>query len=407
MLLSIISNRINKWFIGFGKWTDLYNTNLQQRTHMADLLKIRASNGNGITWQFVDETMVGYAINLDKPPTVTIHDGDIWHVELVETKVNKGRQKTAVVRLIARLHVMQPWEKLTGLPTHWIDSMDLKCILAWLTSGTDIILIGPTGTGKTTLGFVLAKTLGWQEPCKVDVYTIKRTTDLFGTDAARDGSTFFVRSSLLDYIDRATIALKEGLDTHFIVILDEINRVHAKVNESMHGLFDDTRQVTIPTADGSKIVRLPPNLHTIGTMNVGSAYLGTHGLDAALKSRFAPITVRQMPIDYETKKLVTETGILESQALSIVQVARTLRESADGGQLSSAPDYRSCRNVARLVKCGVNLKMALIKGFLGWYEGELILNDQGEVTQPNSEVAKAFSALRMKGIAKASDLTLK
>lgn len=374
---------------------------------MADLLKIRASNGNGITWQFVDETMVGYSINLDKPPTVTIHDGDIWHVELVETKANKGRQKTAIVRLIARVQALAPWQKLTELSGYWIDPVDLKCLLAWLHAGTDVILVGPKGTGKTTLSFALTKALGWQDPCKVDVYTIKRTTDLFGTDAARDGSTFFVRSSLLDYIDRATIALKEGLDTHFIVILDEINRVHAKVNESMHGLFDDTRQVTIPTAEGSKIVRLPPNLHVIGTMNIGASYLGTHGLDEALKDRFAPLPLKSMPIDYEVKKLVADTSILETQALSIVQVARTLREASDGGQISFAPSYRACRNVAYLVSAGLSLKMAVIKGFLGWYEGELVLNEQGEVTQPNSEVAKAFSALRMKGITKASDLALK
>ncbi len=373
---------------------------------MADLLKIRASNGNGITWQFVDETMVGYAINLDKPPSVTIHDGDIWHVELVETKT-KGRQKTAIVRLIALVQVLAPWQKITELPGYWIDPVDLKCLLAWLHAGTDVILVGPKGTGKTTLSFALTQALGWQEPCKVDVYTIKRTTDLFGTDAARDGSTFFVRSSLLDYIDRATIALKKGLDTHFIVILDEINRVHAKVNESMHGLFDDTRQVTIPTAEGSKIVRLPPNLHVIGTMNIGASYLGTHGLDEALKDRFAPLPLKPMPIDYEVKKLVADTSILETQALSIVQVARTLREASDGGQISFAPSYRACRNVAYLVSSGLSLKIAVIKGFLGWYEGELVLNEQGEVTQPNSEVAKAFSALRMKGIAKVSDLGLK
>jgi len=375
---------------------------------MADLLKIRASNGAGITWRFVDETMVGYTITLDKPPTVTINDGDVWQVELVETKQDKGRRtKLAVVRLIARVQALAPWQKLSELPGFWIDATDLKCLMSWLHAGTDVILVGPKGTGKTTLSFVLAKTLGWQEPCKVDVYTIKRTTDLFGTDAARDGSTFFVRSSLLDYIERATIALKEGLDTHFLVILDEINRVHAKVNESMHGLFDDTRQVSVPTAEGTKIVRLPPNLHVIGTMNVGAQYLGTHGLDEALKDRFAPLPLKPMPIDYEVTKLVGDTGVMEAQALSIVQVARTLREAADGGQISFAPSYRACRNVAYLVSAGLPLKTSVIKGFLGWYEGDLVLDEKGEVTQPNSEVAKAFSALRMKGIAKASDLQLK
>jgi len=376
---------------------------------MADLLKIRASNGDGIKWQFVDETMVGYAINLDKPPTVTINDGDIWHVELVGTKADKSRRKTAIVRLIALLQVIAPWQRLTSLHGFYINPDDLYDVMGWLHTGKNIILVGPKGVGKTTFCFALAKALGWQEPCKVDVYTIRRTTDLFGTDAARDGSTLFVRSSLLDYIERATIALKEGIDTHFLVILDEINRVHAKVNESLHGLFDDTRQVSIPTAEGTKIIRLPTNLHTFGTMNVGTSYLGAHGVDEALKDRFESIKLRPMPLDYEVQQLISSTGILEAHALSIVQVARTLRESADGGQICSARSYRGCLSAAGLVSVGVPLKRAIIRAFLGplMYEGDLELNEQGEVIQPNSEVAKAFSALRMKGVAKPSDLALK
>lgn len=371
---------------------------------MADLLRIRAHNGDGLTWRFVDETMVGYRVILDQLPTMVINDGDVWQVELVGTETEKGkRTKRATVRLVAKVQELKPWQKLRELPDHWIDQGNLQCILAWLHAGTDVILIGPKGTGKTTLGFVLARTLGWQEPCKVDVYTIRRTTDLFGTDAARDGSTLFVRSTLLDYIERARIAFENNLDTQFLVILDEINRVHAKVNESLHGLFDDTRQVTIVTAEGSKIVRLPRNLHVIGTMNMGAEYLGTHGLDDALKDRFAPIRLRPMPVDFEVKKLVGETHILESQALAIVQVAETLRQAAGGGQISFAPSYRACRNVAHLVNTGMDLRKSLINGFLGWYDGELALTEQGEVADPNSEMARAFSALRMKGLARAKD----
>lgn len=371
---------------------------------MADLLRIRAHNGDGLTWRFVDETMVGYRVVLDQPPTMVMNDGDVWQVELVGTGTEKGkRTKRATVRLVAKVQELKPWQKLKELPDHWIDRDDLQCIMAWLHAGTDVILIGPKGTGKTSLGFVLTRALGWQEPCKVDVYTIRRTTDLFGTDAAKDGSTLFVRSSLLDYIERARIAFENKLDTQFLVILDEINRVHAKVNESLHGLFDDTRQVTIVTAEGSKIVRLPRNLHVIGTMNMGAEYLGTHGLDEALKDRFAPIKLKAMPIDYEVKKLVGETHILETQSLAIIQVAEALRQASNGGQISFAPSYRACRNVAHLVNAGMELKKAVIKGFLGWYEGELALDDRGEVVDPNSEMAKAFSALRLKGLARAKD----
>ncbi len=367
---------------------------------MADLLRVRARNGTGITWEWVDETMVGCSIQLDQSPVMTINDGDVWHVELVGT-TTKSRRKSATVRLVSKVQELKAWQHITELPGHWVDPITLQCVLTWLHEGTDIILIGPKGTGKTTLPFVLAQTLGWQEPCKVDVYTIKRTTDLFGSDAAVEGSTLFRRSSLLDYIERAHIAVSEDVDTHFLVILDEINRVHAKSNESMHGLFDDTRQVSVMTTDGSKTIKLPPNIHFIGTMNAGAEYLGTHQLDEALKDRFAPIKLAPMPEDYEVKKLVAETNILEVQATAIVKVARALREAANAGQIGFSPSYRACRNAARLLKHSrgkdqLNLRMVIIKSFLGWHEG--VLNEKGEPLDPNSEVAKAYAALRMRGL---------
>lgn len=366
---------------------------------MADLLHIRASNGKGISWSFVDQTMVGYEIELDQPPYATIHHGDVWQVELVGTrKKPRAQGKIATVRLIAKVQELKAWQKLKTLPNFWIPQDDLQEILIWLHTGTDVILQGPKGTGKTSLAFVVAEALGWQEPFKVDVYTIKRTTDLFGSDAAHKGSTHFVRSGLLDYIERAVVALEQGLETQFIVILDEINRVHAKANESLHGLFDDTRQVSIVTTEGSKIIRLPSNVHFVGTMNLGPQYQGTYQLDEALKDRFAAKRMRPMPTDYEVKRLVAETGILERQALSIVQVSQALRDAALGGQIGFSPSYRGCRNVARLVKHGVDLRRAIIKGFLGWYDGELELDARGEImAQANSEIAKAYSALRMKG----------
>ncbi len=368
---------------------------------MADLIRIKAERENGSShWSFVDEAMAGYKIKLDQKPNEQINDGDVWEVDPVHIETKKAKAKIAIVRLVAKVQVLKKWQKIKELPDFWIGEIDLQTAMSWLNANTSIMLIGPKGTGKTTFSYKVAEALGWQTPYKVDVYTIKRTTDLFGTDAARDGSTHFIKSGLLDYIERAMIAYREGLDTHFMVILDEINRVHAKANESMHGLFDDTRQVSIITTEGSKTITLPPNIHFVGTMNEGAEYLGTHGIDDALKDRFAPLRLKPMPLDYEVAKLVRETSVVESQALSIVQTANALRAAAKAGQISFAPSFRICRSTGQLVVNGMGLRTAVIKGMLGWYEGEVDIKSDGNVSvEQNTEIAKAYSALRMRGVA--------
>ena len=363
---------------------------------MTDLLLIRAKNGGTITWEFTDKDMAVCAVELDQPPQVAVNEGDVWRVQLVKTvKKVRTQQRTAVVRLVAKVQELKPWEKLVELPGHWIEPTKLKCILSLMHEGSDIILIGPAGTGKTTIAYRIAEALGWQEPFKVDTYTIKRTTDLFGTDAADKGTTKFVRSGLLDYIQRAIIALKRGLDTQYIVILDEINRVHEKSNNAMHGMFDDTRQVSFVTTSGPLIVKLPPNLHFIGTMNQGADYLGTFGTDTATKDRFAAIKIDRMPEDYEVRMLAAETGIMEKQALTIVRTVAALRRASESGTLSFAPSFRGCRHVARCLKHNIDLRDAVIQVLLSWYEGELALNANRELTNANTEVAKAYSALKM------------
>gem|GEM_PF-1469186 len=370
---------------------------------MADLLRIRASNGAGITWQFADEAMAGYDVVVDRAPDIAIHDGDVWHVELVntESRGKTGRRKVATVRLVARVSTLQPWQRVTALDDHWIDPIDLRVLLAWLHAGVDVILIGPKGTGKTSLGYALCRTLGWQEPCKVDVAVIKKTADLFGVEAAAQGSTHFVRSALHDYLERAHVALRDGLDTQFLLLFDEINTVHAASTSGLHGFFDFTRQVTITTTSGPKTVRIPPNVHALGTMNVG--YAGTFELSQALLDRFEVLRVGAMPRDLEARKLVKDTGISEGVAGGIVDTARALRDAANGNQVSFAPSYRTCLAVARLITAGIEKKPAFVRGFLGYYSGDIRIENGMIVVQPNTEAAKALAALRMKGVIEAKD----
>ena len=360
------------------------------------LLRITANQSpEGLTWSSTDGQFDSYKIRLDTPPTESVKDGDVWEVEFLD-KVERtpASRATVTFRLIAKVRELQPWQNITQLHDFWINAPTLQNILIWLHEGQDIIFIGESGSGKTTLPFALSKTLGWQQPCKVDAAMMKKASDFFGKGGAADGKAFFAESPMMQYIRRAQIAHQNGINTRFIIILDELNRVHAHTGDGLHGLFDDTRQISIPTSEGGLIIQLPPNLHFLGTINQGGSYVGTFQMDQALKSRFSPVKIPRMPRDVETKKLAVEVGITEQEAGYIVDTATRLRDACASGQVSFAPDYRICRATAYLIKHGKPVKEALVNGLLGWYDGELDLNYRGEVSDPNSEVAKAYSSIR-------------
>lgn len=367
---------------------------------MADILAVRATkDGPALSWTFVNaDAHPGVNIRLFSEPHTAINDGDVWEAEFVNKEKGRGASRSVItVRLVTKLQELKPWERLTELTDHWVDSTTLRTILVWLHNRRNVMLIGPKGSGKTSLPAAIATTLGWQDPCKVDVYTIRHTVDLFGSEGAVEGSTIFRPSAFLDYIERAVIAYEHGRDTFFLVVLDEINRAHAKMNETLHGLLDHTRQVTVTTSQRARTIKLPPNLLVMATMNTGAAYQGIFQLDAALKDRFLPAHIGYMPYDTEVRLLSQRGQIAESTAAKIVDVARALRTAEQAGHITFAPSFRACLGVADLARHGMPLSIALPAGLMQWCEGGQLI-DGKFVAVAGSEFSKAIAAARLKGI---------
>ncbi len=375
---------------------------------MADLLLVRAEadakEAGKLRWEFVEETLRSHQVlitNLPEDEPITV--GDIWHVEYVGIRPGAKLPKVVSVSLIAKIKTPKNWETLESLPDHWMDPYTLEEILLLIHRGEDIILMGDPGTGKTMFCGRLARHLNWQEACKVDLAHIKHPVELFGSDAASGGSTKFVRSKLREYILRAHAAWRDGVDTHFLVILDELNRAAGKITAALLGLFDDTRQLSMTTSDGTEVIQLPPNLHTIATMNEGVQH-ETFPLPPALKDRFHLARVEPMPEPVEVMMLMSdpEISISETTAQDIVRVARALREAYHNRALGAAPSFRHVRRVAKLLDRRnarrIDPKRAFAKVFLPLYAGEFKVNHRtGDITvAPNTDAAKAYAALVMK-----------
>lgn len=367
------------------------------------ILRLRAQFGeNGqLNWTFDNEEMSDTVAKVDVPEDITVADGDVWHVQLLDSTKDRRLKKTvARVELIARDFSVPDWLKITHLEGHWIEKELLQAILINLHTNKNVLLIGDKGVGKTTLCYKLAGSLG-AAITKVDVGTFKHGNDLFGSDAAVDKESKFIRSNFSRFVDRAMIAHQAGLPTMFIVILDEVNRVHQKNNQTLQGLLDWTRQVTITTAEGSTVIKLPPNIKIIATMNQGAKF-EVFRMDPSLIERFAPIRISQMPFEFEVQMLTHDAtfgGIDEKIARQIVHVARNLRAAEHGNQIDFAPSYRFCQVAAGYRKFGIPLELACQLAFLEIYEGDRTIKDGKIKFDPNSAYGKAHSALHMQGVA--------
>lgn len=360
-------------------------------------LRIRAGKKKRgkFAWVFVDEEMKTLNVRPESiPADFDVKEGDVWIVGHVRTQKsrNQGGRDTSIVRLIEKERELLSWESVTSLPDHWVPPELLRSILCLIFRGKHIALVGEKGTGKTTMAFSIARIFNWPKPCKVDAYTIRKPADLFGSDAAANGSTVFQKSDLFHFIEKARESFEAGEEKIFIVILDEWNRCHPKQKQGMQGLLDKTRQVSFTCVEGSLVVKLPHNVVVMATMNKGGNYHGTFPVDDSDKDRFCAFHIQPMPLEVEEGWLVERIGIPKGVANKIVKVARALRASERISHLSYSPSYRGCDIAATLVKDGASLKRALIDGLFGWYDGDREFDEHGNVVDTNSEFAKAWEA---------------
>ncbi|MBI4713633.1 AAA family ATPase [Candidatus Uhrbacteria bacterium] len=209
-----------------------------------------------------------------------------------------------------------------GLGTDfWIRPETLALIEADVYFGRAIRLVGPKGSGKTTFAQLLAKMFGVPF-IKVDGTGIFKPKDLFGAESAEDGSTKWVPSDLMLFIET------HRSSKHWpkaIVCLDEFSRMGHSM-APFHALFDHTGQYSFTTTDGTVVIDGLTGFIFILTDNpVGPGYIGNQSLDAAMSDRVEEHEFTYPPIEWEVPWLVSRTGITVDEATHIVQVAAEVR----------------------------------------------------------------------------------
>jgi nitric oxide reductase NorQ protein len=199
-----------------------------------------------------------------------------------------------------------------------------------------VLLKGPTGCGKTRFVEHMAHKLGrplFTVACHDDL----TATDLVGRHLVGQGETYWQDGPL-------TRAVRQG----GICYLDEIIEARKDTTVVIHPLTDDRR--ILPVDRTGEILKAPDEFMLVVSYNPGYQNL-MKGLKPSTRQRFVSIRFDYLPKDREIEVVVKESGLDETRAARLVELARALRRLKDV-DLEEGASTRLLVYVARLVQAG-------------------------------------------------------
>ena len=212
--------------------------------------------------------------------------------------------------------------------------------------GLFVIIIGPKGTGKTTLvrEYAMRKSKNLQS---INFSLRTRESHLVGSKTLTDGNIGFDEGILVK-------SMKEGS----ILYLDEINAAEADVLLRLDEALDDRRQLILKESSG-EIIKAKDSWFVVSTINP-LTHVGTKELPPQILSRF-PVRIR---LDYPPENI--EYQIIkrhvknpnEAEVLQGIKLANVLRQASAVEELYYSPSIRETSAFAKLIDGGVSAKQA-------------------------------------------------
>jgi len=234
--------------------------------------------------------------------------------------------------------------------TLYMEDLNWKFICRNVYRGRNMMLTGPTGTGKSQTAIAVAKALG-KELFYINLGATQdpRGTLIGNTHFSKDAGTFFNESAFVQALK------KPGT----VILLDEISRAHPEAwNILMTVLDPGQRYLRLDEAVGAPTVKVAEGVSFIATANLGSEYTAVRVMDRALIDRF---TIAEIPFLNQTQEVSLLKQIyptIDSQAAeNIAEIAGQTREelTSDTARISTMISTRAVIEMAGLLDDGFSL----------------------------------------------------
>lgn len=249
--------------------------------------------------------------------------------------------------------------------TLFMEDLNWKFICRNVYRGANMLLTGPTGTGKSQTAIAVAKAMG-RELFYINLGATQdpRGTLIGNTHFSKDAGTFFNESAFVK-------ALKTP---NTVILLDEVSRAHPEAwNILMTVLDPGQRYIRLDEAVGAPTIKVAEGVSFIGTANLGAEYTSVRVMDRALIDRF---TIAEIPYLTEAQ----ETSLLQkvypemevSDAENLAEIAKLTRDEiqSDQPQISTMISTRSVIEMGGLLVDGFSLGEVAQVGIYPLYSEE-------------------------------------
>lgn len=237
-----------------------------------------------------------------------------------------------------------------------ISDLKWKYLTRSAMKGKNILMVGPTGCGKTIVSVILAETLDK----KFFKFNMGSTQD---ARSALIGNTHYDKSTGTVFDESTFIRAIQTPDS--VILLDEVSRAHHDAWNILMTVLDPIqRYIRLDEKRESEVIKVASGVTFIGTANIGNEYTATRVMDRALMNRF-PVKIEMEPMkrDEELKFIINKFDIDTDNPehlntiTSICDIAAHTRDQIklDDGRLTNFLSTRSVEEMAELVNDGFSL----------------------------------------------------